>query len=166
MLDAGRRASLALLLLLLSAGCHRRPVVAAVPRPAMTEEHCWWAVVRSPLPPDAVAERFAAAFGAVGLTNVSRTRAGDTIVVRSGPSALAARGSELAGSRVVAYPRGDSTHLRHFVAFAGEATGRWIGLCRDITRAAGVGAVAPRAPTGEEALPVWRRGAWGDTVRP
>jgi hypothetical protein len=41
------------------------PKVAVVPVP-LDEEHCWWAVYRTSLPLDTVANRFARAFAPVG----------------------------------------------------------------------------------------------------
>ncbi len=153
------RTTLAALLVLLSFGCQRRATLASVPPrdAALQEDHCWWAVVRSPLSPDSLAERFAAAFTDVGFSSIRQVRVGDTTVVQAGPSSLPSGESDLVASRVVAYSRGDSTHFRHYLAFGGEVSGQRLGLCRDIARTAAVRASAPREPTGEESLPVWTR---------
>jgi hypothetical protein len=136
---------------------------ALTPPLALQEEHCWWAVVRSPMRADSVGARFAAAFASVGLSAARTTQLGDTVLVESGPAPIPAWAAGVWASRVVAYPKGDSTHFRHFVAWnaAGApdsvVVGRSIGVCGAITRAAGVRGIAPREPTGEEGQPVWSR---------
>lgn len=166
-----RRAAVRLTLLLAApaAGCRGR---AAAPAPERwPEDHCWWAVARSPLSPDTVAARFAQAFTALGLASAATRRLADTAWAAAGPTPIA-RGPAGAryASRIVAYRRGDSTHFRHFVAVlppaggwarpadtAGGLGGRSIGFCGDVTRAAVVRASLPREPTGEEGLRVWTR---------
>lgn len=159
-----RSAAVVILLTAVGASCGRPGARnAPAPRPVLQEEHCWWAVVRSPLPADSVGVRFAAAFAAVGLPAARVSQLGDTVLVEAGPGSLGVLAGGVWASRVVAYPAGDSTRFRHFVAWnaAGVAdsarAGRVIAVCGAITRAAGVRAVAPRAPTGEEAQTVWTR---------
>ncbi|MEJ7809568.1 MAG: hypothetical protein WKG32_04040 [Gemmatimonadaceae bacterium] len=158
-------AVLLLLIALLGAGCRRR--AATTPAPArLSEDHCWWAVLRSTLPPDSVAARFERAFTTVGLTGATRTRSADTAWVHAGPTPLGGRQHE---SRAVAYWHGDSTHFRYYVAIAPASQGRaqpadtlerepgHIGFCGEIARAAAIQTSAPRSPTGEESLTVWTR---------
>jgi len=64
---------------------------------------------------------------------------------------------------------GDTTRFRYFNGF-GAPAGGWarasdtvnagaqrIGFCGEIGRAAHIQATAPRDPTSEDSLPVWRR---------
>jgi hypothetical protein len=145
-----------------SFGC-RRQAVNLSPPVSHAEEHCWWAVMRSPLPPDSVAARFQRAFIAVGLTNAMWTHKADTAWVHGGPTALAASPGATYESRVVAYWHGDSTHYRQYVAVApqpGESRNlgqRTIPFCTTTARAAAVLGSAPQAPTGDETLELWRR---------
>jgi hypothetical protein len=155
----------------LGVGC--RPSVVTTPVPAqMQEDHCWWAVLRSALPPDTVAIRFQRAFTAVGLTDATWTRSADTAWARAGPTLLSGRyaGATYA-SRAVAYRRGDSTLFRHYVAIALPTDrqmprpdtvnmgARQISFCGEIARAAAIPTSVPRSPTGEETLTVWTRRA-------
>ena len=146
---------------LAGAGCRRKPAAAA-PTPApLDEEYCWWAVLRTTLPPDTVAARFERAFAAVGLTGGGWTRQGDTAWAHAGPTA-GQPGAPYA-SRAVAYRRGDSTHFRYYVGIAAarlappDSAPTLIPLCGRIARAAAVPTSTPASPTGEESLPVWRR---------
>lgn len=151
------------------AGCRRSVVTTPVPA-QLQEDHCWWAVLRSPLPTDTVAIRFLRAFTTVGLTDATWTRSVDTAWARAGPTQLGDRhGGATYSSRAVAYRRGDSTHFRHYVAIALSpdrrvaaldtiSTGaRQIGFCGEIARAAAIPTSVPRSPTGEETLTVWTR---------
>jgi hypothetical protein len=153
----------------LGAGCRRSVVSTTVPA-QMQEDHCWWAVLRSPLQPDTVAIRFLRAFTTVGLAHAAWTRSGDTAWARAGPTQLSDRhGGAMYSSRAVAYRRGDSTHFRHYVAIALSPDGRvaavdtvgmgarQIGFCGEIARAAALPTSVPRSPTGEETLTVWTR---------
>jgi hypothetical protein len=159
-------------------GC-RQPAPAEAAPVALREGPCWWAVFRTALPPDSVAEHFVRAFDKLGLTRASWTQRGDTTWAHAGPTKLDAdwRGATYA-ARVVAYRRGDSTHFRHFVSVAPPAGG-WaasydsvtadgrhvainpagasIGFCGMLGRAAAVHGTAPREPDGEEMLPLWTR---------
>lgn len=150
------------------------------PAPAVTpaldhEDHCWWAVLHSPLPADTVAARFAYAYKSVGLAGATWARSADTAWAQAGPTVLGgAHAGWTYAARVVAYQRGDSTHFRTFVSVAaplgdpslsdsaralGEnpGTGRHIGFCAELRHAAQAQGTAPREPDGEEKLDVWRR---------
>lgn len=173
-----RRSSFAAVLLILTAalaaGCRRR-VAAAPARVQLVEEHCWWAVMRSTLPPDSVAARFERAFTAVGLTGAARTRQADTAWAHAGPTLLGGPSGATYAGRAVAYWHGDSTHFRYYLAAgparagraqpaadtvdpsSNPASGRRIALCGEIARAAAIGGSVPRDPTGDEGLDVWTR---------
>jgi hypothetical protein len=161
---------LAMLLGALGAACHRQPA-RTTPAPAWAIGHyCWWAVLRSPLPPDSVAAHFQRAYAAVGLTDAMWTQRADTAWAHAGPSAL---GGQIGGaqyeSRAVAYRRGDSTHFRYYVSIAPppaasaqpsdtvDTSGASLAFCGDVARTVGFRWSAPRDPTGEESLPVWTR---------
>lgn len=170
---SSRTAALMMLLAVLSVGCHHRAV--AVPTPTLLSEHyCWWAVLRSPLPPDSVAARFQGAFRAVDLTGITQVRRADTVWVCAGPTEAgstmpAGPAGPTYASRAVAYWHGDSTHYRYYVAIApppygwgqpahsGTTWPRQMDLCAAIARSAAIPGTAPRNPTGEESLSVWRR---------
>ncbi|MGI8508837.1 MAG: hypothetical protein ACR2MQ_05890 [Gemmatimonadaceae bacterium] len=150
---------------LLSAGCHRHPVGIAPVQPALAssaqEGHCWWTVLRTPLPPDSVAVHFQRGFAAIGLTNATWAHSADTAWAYAGPTPLS-RGpaGAMYASRVVAYLHGDSTHFRYYVSIAPTSLMKGsvaIPFCGEITTAASVPHSAPRNPTGEETLTVWRR---------
>lgn len=139
---------------------HPTPRTAPAPE-RLPEEHCWWAVMRSTLPHDSVAARFARAFTAAGLPQVAVQRAGDTTWVTTGtaplPAGLQPNASPTAryATRVVTYQRGDSTRWRQFV---GHTPGvNVIGACAQLQKGAAVGALALSEPDGEETLPVWQR---------
>ena len=163
----------AMMLVAVSAiGCQRsraavRPTAAAVPT---SWEHCWWAVLRTVLPPDSVAVRFHRGFSAAGLSGGTWTQRADTAWAHAGPLALGAGTAAMTyESRAVAYRRGDSTHFRYYVGNTRNAAGasrptdslelgrRRIALCAEIARGAAIPMSVPRAPTGEEALDVWTR---------
>ena len=160
----------------LTAGCHRQaPVSEAVPV-AAAETPCWWTVYRSALPLDTVAVHLMNAFSAHGLTGATWERQGDTAWASAGPTRLATRFGGTFAVRAVAFQRGDSTLYRYFVTAAPPAggwrpgydsvtvTGRHmsvtpagsgLGLCVDIASSAQNGGKAPKAPNGEESLPIW-----------
>lgn len=104
-----------------TAGC--RPSAAATatqsePATAVpTDTFCWWTLLRTALPPDSVAARFANAYQTVGLLGVTSSRRGDTAWAHAGPTVLA-DGSEGAiyESRVVAFHQDDSSSFRYSVA--------------------------------------------------
>ena len=153
-------AMIMLLIVVLSAGCRSHPVVTTPATARLSEEYCWWAVMRSPLRPDSVAARFQRAFTSVGLTSSTWTRSADTAWAHAGPTALGAGASgPMYESRVVAYWHGDSTHFRQYVSMAPKPgySANKIGLCQDIGRAAAVPTSVPREPTGEESLKLWTR---------
>ena len=150
------------LVALWSIGCHRQALTVSLgSRPP--EDHCWWAVMRSPLRPDSVAVRFQRAFTAVGMTGATWTHNADTAWVHAGPTALSESGGATYESRVVAYWYGDSTHYRQYVAvtaLAGDSVNlgqRTIPFCGATARAADVQGSAPQTPTGEETLKIWTR---------
>lgn len=153
-----------------------RPDVAAPL--ALAEGHCWWAVFRTPLPPDSVATHFVRAFAQLGLRGGTWAQRGDTTWAHAEPTPLAAWHGGTYAARVVAYRVGDSTHFRHFVSVAPPAGG-WpvsydsvtadsrhlsvnaagapIGFCGALGRAAEVHGTAPADPDGEEKLELWTR---------
>lgn len=147
-----------LLVAVLGAGCRSHPVITKPAAARLNEGYCWWAVMRSPLPPDSVAAHFQRAFTAVGLTGSTWTGSADTAWAHAGPTALGASGATY-GSRVVAYWHGDSTHFRQYVSMAPQPgdSANPIGLCQEIGRAAAVPTSVPREPTGEETLKLWSR---------
>jgi hypothetical protein len=132
--------------------CQRKVAIQTAPLPA-EEQYCWWAVHRSPLAVDSVAQRFERAFAAVGLDSISTAKSGDTIWVVS------------RGSRAVVYWHGDSTHYRYYfqavplldVPQKVDSKGVPVSLCERIAQAAAIPGSTPREPTGEEKLPVWTR---------
>jgi hypothetical protein len=158
-----------MLIAAVGAGCRRSASPAPLPtQSSLDEDYCWWTVMRTTLPLDSVATRFERAFAAAGLAGAIPTYRGDTAWVHAGPTPVGDP-AIVSESRVVAYRHGDSTHFRHFVAIAPHATGRpqradtsnlaghRIGLCARILRAAAIPSWAPREPTGEETLDVWKR---------
>ena len=135
-------------------GCQpSSPRVSIVPA-SLEEQYCWWAVHRTSLPLDTVANRFARAFESIGFERPVPLHVGDTAWIEVGPSIIPGYENRPVEARTVAYRAGDSTHFRTFVA-SGEQQG--ISLCQQISRAAPVAAVTPREPDGEEKLSVWRR---------
>lgn len=166
-------AVLAMLLAVLGAGCHRHHVVtapaqSAVVRPSLG--YCWWAVLQTTLPPDSVAAHFQRGYTALGLTGATWTHSADTAWAHAGPTPLVGRSPAGATyeSGAVAYSHGDSTHFRYYVAINPPPqgwqpadslvlSGRTIGFCGEVNRAADFRWSGPREPTGEESLAVWRR---------
>jgi len=156
----------------------RRPEPAAPAPLALKENHCWWAVFRTTLPPDSVAGHFVDAFQALGLRGSAWTQRGDTTWAHSEPTKLDSWHGATIAARVVAYRAADSTHFRHFVAMA-PPPGGWpesydsvtadgrhlaispsgspIGFCGALGRAAQVHGTAPADPDGEEKLQLWTR---------
>ncbi len=98
-------ATSAILVLSLPFGC-RHPVVATGTPPPPAEQHCWWAVIRSALPPDSVAARFQRGFAAAGLTGAMTTHDADTARAHAGPTQLGGAGGAMYSARAVAYVRG------------------------------------------------------------
>ncbi len=159
------------------ASCRQPRSVAPAPL-ALEEEYCWWAVFRTPLPPDSVATHFVRAFARLGLRGGTWTQRSDTAWARAEPTPLAAWHGGTYAARVVAYRFGDSTHFRHFVS-VGLPPGGWpasydsvtadgrhlsiraagapIGFCGALGRAAAVHGTAPADPDGEEKLELWTR---------
>lgn len=134
--------------------CNSTPPRVSVVPVSPREDHCWWAVYRTSLPIDTVANRFAAAFTSIGFAPSAPSHVGDTAWINVGPSRLSGYEGRQIEARMVAYRAGDSTHFRTFVA---AVESQAIALCRQISRAAPVGGVTLREPDGEEKLSVWRR---------
>ena len=178
-MTSSRSLALALLAVTMAgvAACHRSVPQESAPV-ALTENHCWWAVFRTPLPPDSVAVHFVRAFDQLGLRGASWVQRGDTAWARALPTALAKWSGGTFAARVVAVRMGDSTHFRHFIGVAPPAGG-WppahdsvtadgrhlainpasatIGFCGALGRAAQVHGTAPAEPDGEEKLDIWTR---------
>lgn len=149
-------ARVALLGVLVVIGCHHPVKTSPAPSSALEESYCWWAVERTAMPVDSVAMRYVSAYGTLGLGAITSVRIGDTVLVHAGPSLIAEH--DTAEVRMVAYQKGDSTHLRSFLAMAkGTSGGTSIGLCGRIARTAAAHAFALREPDGEERLSVWTR---------
>jgi hypothetical protein len=134
--------------------CKPSPPKVVVLPASLNEEHCWWAVYRTALPLDTVADRFARAFTAIGFAPSPPSQVGDTAWINAGPSRLSGYEGRPIEARMVAYRAGDSTHFRTFVATGASQA---IELCQQISQAAPVGGVTLREPDGEEKLAVWRR---------
>lgn len=156
------RSGAAITLIVLSGvSCHHQ---SQSPGPTTaTEQHCWWAVMRSALPLESVAVRFAGAFSSAGLTSVSIKRVGDSVWIHGGPTALAQFAGNVFDTRVVGYWDGSNTHFRQFVselpstsASVGQAH-QTIPFCGASLEAANVQAIVPKEPTGEESLKLWTR---------
>lgn len=146
--------------LFINACQHHTPKLEPIPA---SEEHCWWAVMRSLLPLDTVATRFERAFNSLGVTPVTSKRIADSVWVNAGRGTVTQIGPGIYASRVVGYWDGNSTHFRQFVTFipagsdAVNAGARTIAFCSASARAADVQAIVPREPTGEEGLTLWTR---------
>jgi hypothetical protein len=160
-----------------TAACHRPSPRPAAPV-ALEENHCWWAVFRTPLPPDSVAVHFVRAFDELGLRGSTWKQRGDTTWARAAPTRLDAWSGGTFAARVVAVRMGDGTHFRHFIGVA-PPVGGWpvaydsvtaegrhvvvnpagatIGFCGALGRAARVHGTAPNEPDGEEKLDIWTR---------
>ena len=134
--------------------CNPSPPKVSVVPVTLKEDHCWWAVYRTSLPLDTVANRFARAFTSIGFSPSGPSQVGDTAWINVGPSRISGYEGRPIEARMVAYRAGDSTHFRTFVA-TGESQA--IALCQQISQAAPVGGVTLREPDGEEKLSVWRR---------
>jgi len=134
--------------------CNTSPPKVAVAPASLDEEHCWWAVYRTPLPLDSVADRLARGFTSIGFAPSAPSQVGDTAWINVGPSRLSGYADRLIQARMVAYRAGDFTHFRTFVSTGGSQA---IELCQQISQAAPVGGVTLREPDGEEKLTVWRR---------
>jgi hypothetical protein len=156
----------------LAVGCRRpAPATPVAPVRIVADQHCWWSVFRTDLPPDTVAVHFVRAFVALGLSDAAWHQVADTTWAQAGPTVLAdAHGSGIYAARVVAYRHGDSTHFRHFVGVIAPALGwapppfdsansgsRTIPFCGALGKAAAVHGTAPGNPDGEEKLELWRR---------
>lgn len=148
----------------LSAGCHRSaPRVSTTPVTSPQWDHCWWSAYRTAMSPDSVAARYAGAYTTVGLSNSSWSHPADTAWAEAGPTALSREGGTFSyAGRVVAIRRGDTTFFRPFNAVqpddgTGKDTGRRIGFCGEVSRAAMTGGAGPRDEEPDDSLPLWRR---------
>ena len=166
----GRMRRTLLLSAALSIGCHHPAATPLAPARA-EEEHCWWTVLRTDLPPDTVAAHFARTYTRAGLGGATWAHLADTAWAHAGPTELGgARGGGTYEARVVAYRQGDSTSFRHYTSITPPAGG-WappldsvqgpagghVGFCGEIGRAALVHGISPqRLPNAEDSLPVFR----------
>ena len=157
------RVSLLVLASALGTGCSRsRMQTASSPLVWPAEEHCWWAALRTALPPDSVAERYARAYQALGLSETGWSHQADTAWAEGGPTVLArAAGTGTYAARVVAYRRGDSTLVRGFIAVKADGTASGLNLlipfCADVIREAKAATTTPRHEERDDSMPVWRR---------
>jgi hypothetical protein len=162
-----------LLAVAVGGACRHRPeLVAQAPSPALwsRDEYCWWTAMRTALPVDSVGNRFSKGFALLGLTEVVSARAGDTVLVRGGPTELhGAHAPGLYAARMVAYAHGDSTRFRWYWSIAPlTARGRaaadsdlagssGLPFCHEIGKAVAIQAWAPRDPTAGDSISVWSR---------
>ena len=158
-----RHAALLVLLWVLSAACHRAaPRVTSTPLSPPRWEHCWWAALRSAMPPDSVAARYARAYESLGLANAGWSHLADTAWAEAGPSTLVREGgSGTLAARVVAYRRGDTTLVRPFISVQPVGSVNLgalaIGFCGEVIRAAKAGTTQPPNEEPDDSLPLWRR---------
>jgi hypothetical protein len=152
--------------------CRLHPETAS-PVPASSvwpkDEYCWWTAVSTTLPVDSVASRFARAYSTLGLGSVVSSRVGDTVLVRAGPTALAATLPGRYASRMVAFQHGDSTRFRWYWSIVPLADqlmtdsastpmgGRGIGFCGEIGKIVAIHGWGPRGPSGADSIAVWQR---------
>lgn len=158
-------ASLFALATALCVGCHHTGTrTASAPTVWPTEEHCWWAPLRTAMLPDSVAARYSSAYTSLGLSGARWSHAGDTAWAEAGPTFVErAAGSAVYAARVVAYRRGDTTLVRPFVAVRSEGSASVgslsIPFCGDAMRAAHAATTQPRDEERDDSLPLWRRRA-------
>lgn len=107
------------------------------------------------MPPDSVANRFAQAFAALGLSAGRAGSLGDTTWAQGGPTTLTGERAGSWAARVVAIRTGDSTLVRPFVA--GDTTAGLISMCGEIMTRAAVHATAPREQEPDDSAARWRR---------
>jgi hypothetical protein len=143
-----------------------RPAPPAAARAAVSDTYCWWTLLRTALPPDAVAQRFKSAYQTLGLGNVSLAHSADTAWARAGPSILEddSTGASYA-STAIAVRQGDSTSFRYFVEItrpsstASRAPDR-IEFCAKVAKATGIAWSRPqRRPNSSDSLSVFMREA-------
>jgi hypothetical protein len=137
-----------------------------VPWPA--DEYCWWTAISTTTPLDSVGARFTRAYETLGLRPVVSSRIGDTVLVRGGPSGLAAQPADRFASRMVAFQQGDSTRFRWYWSIVSRGdqlvsmtpssslSGRGIGFCGEIGKLVAIKGWAPRDPTLADSLFVWQ----------
>jgi hypothetical protein len=156
-----------------TAGCRSSaPVTATRGEPTAavpTRTFCWWTLLRTALPPDSVAARFANAYQRVGLLGVSSSRRGDTASAYAGPTLLAdGSNSAMYESRIVAFRQADSSSFRYSVdvkpAQSREAQAEGgnqrapdnLEFCALIAKAAAVRWSTPaRRPNADDSVSVW-----------
>lgn len=151
--------------ILICTACLRTASRPTPPAPAVwpREEHCWWAAYRTTMPADSVANRFAQAFAALGLSPGGAGALGDTAWAQGGPTTLPGERAGIWAARVVAIRSGDTTFVRPFVAadasaYGTEGTGaNRIAMCGEIMRRAAVHATAPREQEPDDSSARWRR---------
>lgn len=147
----------------LIAACHRPDVQTASKSLGWPgEEHCWWLPLRTAMPPDSVAARYARAYAALGLSGTGWLRRADTAWAEGAPTALSRPASTgVYAARVVAYRHGDTTFVRPFVAVRTDDavnTGNLtIPFCGDVAREAKALTTAPRDGAPDDSALVWRR---------
>jgi hypothetical protein len=160
------------------AGCRPTTVTTATrsePAPApstpavSTHNFCWWTLLRTELPPDSVAARFAIAYQRVGLLDVTSIRRGDTSWAHAGPTILAdSSDSATYESRVVAFRQEDSSSFRYSVevkpaqpgnaqaASGDRRTADNLEFCAKIAKSAAVRWTTPaRRPNASDSVSVW-----------
>ncbi len=133
--------------------------------------------MRSTLPVDSVGSEFRRSFITLGQSGMNWKKFGDTVFVRAGPAPLPPRESPWDTTsygasywtRMVAFPKGDSTHFRLYVAIVAPARGwkkeadsvsayRPIDLCARIGKTVGFRWIRRTGdPAEEESFPVWSR---------
>jgi hypothetical protein len=149
---------------MLALACSPKLPVLAQQAP-VSDSYCWWTLLRTALPPDTVAQRFAGAYRTLGLDNVSLTHSADTAWVRGGPTILRddPTGASYA-STAIAVRQGDSTSFRYFVeitrsASATNAAPDRMEFCGRIAKAAAIAWSRPqRRPNSADSLSVFMRG--------
>ena len=166
-----RQTAMILMLGAAASACRSRPPAVAVSPEAWShDEYCWWTNVRTTLPLDTVGQRFAAAYGSLGLLPILSRRVGDTVVVRGGPTEMSrSTGRARYASRMVAYQTGDSTRFRWYwsidplatrgdvVAETATSGGEGIAFCGEIGKAVAIHGVAAHEPTRDDSIAVWNR---------
>jgi len=158
-----KHAALLVLVGALSVACHRAaPRVAAAPLMSPQWEHCWWAALRTAMPPDSVAAHYVRAYESLGLANAGWSHLADTAWAEGGPSTVAREGGiGIVTARVVAYRRGDTTLVRPFSSVQPGALANLgalhIGFCGEVIRAAKAETTQPPNEEPDDSLPLWRR---------
>jgi hypothetical protein len=145
--------------------CSQPSPAPAQPAP-VSDNYCWWTLLRTVLPPDTVAQRFGSAYRTLGLDEVSVTHSADTAWARSGPTILRddSTGASYA-STAIAVRQGDSTSFRYFAEIttppsAASAAPDRMEFCGRIAKAAAIAWSRPRRrPNSADSLSVFMRGS-------